>query len=53
VRKRGESERWWWLLLPGIAGVAAGLITFFWPGITAIALLYMIAAWALSAVSSR
>ena len=36
-----------WMLLMGVAGIGAGLVTFFWPGITALALLYVIAAWAL------
>jgi uncharacterized membrane protein HdeD (DUF308 family) len=34
------------LLLEGIAGVGVGVLTIVWPGITAIALLYLIAAWA-------
>jgi uncharacterized membrane protein HdeD (DUF308 family) len=46
VRRRG-ADRWWLLLVEGIAGVLAGLVTFFWPAITAIVLLYLIAAWAL------
>lgn len=36
-----------WMLLMGVAGIGTGLVTFFWPGITALALLYVIAAWAL------
>ena len=40
-------ERWWAVLLEGVAGVVIGLLTFFWPNITALALLYFIAAWAL------
>lgn len=40
-------ERWWAVLLEGVAGVVIGLLTFFWPNITALALLYCIAAWAL------
>jgi uncharacterized membrane protein HdeD (DUF308 family) len=35
-----------WLVLEGVAGVAAGILTFVWPGITALALLAVIAAWA-------
>jgi uncharacterized membrane protein HdeD (DUF308 family) len=40
-------ERWWAVLLEGVAGVVIGLLTFFWPNITAFALLYFIGAWAL------
>jgi uncharacterized membrane protein HdeD (DUF308 family) len=40
-------ERWWAVLLEGVAGVVIGLLTFFWPNITGLALLYFIAAWAL------
>lgn len=46
VRDRREEPHWVSLLVTGIAGVVAGLITFFVPGITALALLYFIAAWA-------
>jgi uncharacterized membrane protein HdeD (DUF308 family) len=42
----GAFSRAWWLLLAGVLGVAVGLFTFFYPGITAVALLYLIAAWA-------
>lgn len=46
VRRRG-ADRWWLLLLEGLVGIAAGVLTFLLPAITAIALLYVIAAWAL------
>jgi uncharacterized membrane protein HdeD (DUF308 family) len=46
VRRRG-ADRWWLLLLQGIVGIGAGVVTLLWPGITAIALLFVVAAWAL------
>ena len=46
IRRRG-NDRWWMLLLEGLVGVGAGVLTLLWPGITALALLYVIAAWAL------
>jgi uncharacterized membrane protein HdeD (DUF308 family) len=47
VKSHGENKRWWVLLLEGILGVAAGLVAFLVPGITALALLILIAAWAM------
>ena len=47
VKSHGENKRWWVLLLEGILGVAAGLVAFLVPGITALALLVLIAAWAM------
>ncbi len=46
IRRAGE-DRWWLLLIEGVFGIGAGILTLIWPGITAIVLLYLIAAWAL------
>ncbi len=46
-RAATTHERWAGLLIEGIAGIAAAVITVLWPAITAIALVYIIAAWAL------
>jgi uncharacterized membrane protein HdeD (DUF308 family) len=43
----GGSSRAWWLVLVGVLGVVVGIGTFIYPGITAVALLYVIAAWAM------
>jgi uncharacterized membrane protein HdeD (DUF308 family) len=42
----GAFARAWWLVLSGLLGIAIGIGTFFYPGITAVVLFYMIAAWA-------
>jgi uncharacterized membrane protein HdeD (DUF308 family) len=47
VRAARSHERWGSLLLEGVAGLLAALVTIVWPAITAISLLYVIAAWAL------
>jgi uncharacterized membrane protein HdeD (DUF308 family) len=38
----------WWLAIVGIAGIVAGLLTFLWPGVTALVLLLFIAGWAIA-----
>jgi uncharacterized membrane protein HdeD (DUF308 family) len=47
VRAVQSHERWGALLIEGIAGIVAAAITVAWPGITALALVFVIAAWAI------
>lgn len=44
---RAQSDRRWPLILEGLVGIAAGLVTFFWPGAATLAILTVIAAWAI------
>jgi uncharacterized membrane protein HdeD (DUF308 family) len=37
----------WWLAIVGVLGILAGLLTFLWPGITALVLLTFIGVWSL------
>jgi uncharacterized membrane protein HdeD (DUF308 family) len=43
----GNMGSRWWLALVGVAGIAAGILTFMWPGVTALVLLVFIAIWAI------
>jgi uncharacterized membrane protein HdeD (DUF308 family) len=38
----------WWLAVVGLAGIGAGVLTFAWPGVTALVLLVFIAVWAIA-----
>src|SRR5947208_2468777 len=43
-----EMPARWWLVLVGVAGIGAGLLTFFYPGVTAILLVMFIGLWAVA-----
>ncbi len=47
ITARKEEERWWMMVLEGLAGIVIGVVTFLYPNITALALLYFIAAWSI------
>lgn len=45
--KGGNPMPRWWLAIAGIAGIAAGALTFLMPGLTALVLVTFIAVWAI------
>jgi uncharacterized membrane protein HdeD (DUF308 family) len=47
VRIRDNGKPLWALIIVGLLGIAAGIVTFLYPGLTALVLLYIIAIWAL------
>jgi len=46
VANHRDEPHWVSLIVGGLLGVAAGVLTFLWPGMTAVALLFVIASWA-------
>jgi uncharacterized membrane protein HdeD (DUF308 family) len=47
LQERAVAARWWVLLIEGLVGVLFGILAFFSPIVVALALLYLIAAWAI------
>jgi uncharacterized membrane protein HdeD (DUF308 family) len=46
-KNRQHDSNWWLMLVTGLVSIAAGVLTFVWPGITAASLFYVIVAWAI------
>jgi uncharacterized membrane protein HdeD (DUF308 family) len=47
VKGARSGRRWGSLVFVGIAGIAAALVAFLWPGITVLAFMLLMAAWAI------
>lgn len=47
IRTRQETKRWWLVIVQGLMGIAVGVTAFTFPSATALALLYIVAFWAL------
>jgi len=47
IRAAKEGERWGWLALEGVAGIAAGAAAILWPGLTVALFIALLAVWAL------
>jgi uncharacterized membrane protein HdeD (DUF308 family) len=47
VRAARRHERWGLLVLEGVVGIVAGVLAVLWPGLTVIAFVLLVAAWAL------
>jgi uncharacterized membrane protein HdeD (DUF308 family) len=47
VTGRGSAPTWW-LVLVGILGIAAGIVSFMFPGMTALILILLIGGWAIA-----
>lgn len=46
IRLRHAATNWGWLIVEGVLGVIVGVLTFVYPGITALFLVYLFAWWA-------
>src|ERR1700730_8546258 len=47
VRAARKHDRWGWLTFEGILSIITGIIAALWPGLTAVAFVLILAAWAI------
>ncbi len=47
VSGREEGRTWWQMILVGLLGIAAAIVTIFWPQLTAVVLVTAIGIWAI------
>jgi uncharacterized membrane protein HdeD (DUF308 family) len=45
---RTGHTSWWVLFLEGLLGIATGIITFLFPGLATVVLIYLVAFWAMA-----
>jgi len=48
IKNHKNDSNWWLMLLTGLVSIAAGVVTFAWPGITTVTLFYVIVAYAIA-----
>jgi uncharacterized membrane protein HdeD (DUF308 family) len=47
IRHRKEESHWGWHVFQGVVSLIAGIVAFAWPGITVLAILFVIAFWSI------
>ncbi|ODT99291.1 MAG: hypothetical protein ABS81_26005 [Pseudonocardia sp. SCN 72-86] len=47
IRHRADDNHWGWHVVQGVISVIAGVLAFAWPGVTVLAILFVIAFWSI------
>ncbi len=47
IRHRTSESHWVWHIVQGIVSIIAGIVAFAWPGVTVLAILFVIAFWSI------